>query len=80
MPGEHRDRGLYSLARSGFIEYEGILFFSTAVMAIAVTLLAVDLWPPFLWLSWRRLRPSTSGPDLDHGHRHQPPRPAALGL
>lgn len=45
-PARRRPPGRHPLARSGFIDYDRIIFFSDAVFAIAITLLAVNLRVP----------------------------------
>lgn len=45
-PARRRPPARHPLARSGFIDYDRIIFFSDAVFAIAITLLAVNLRVP----------------------------------
>jgi uncharacterized membrane protein len=44
-PGERKRPSPHPLVRSGFLEYDRVVFFTDAVFAIAVTLLAIDLVP-----------------------------------
>ena len=44
--GPRKSQSRHPLARSGFIDYDRIIFFSDAVFAIAITLLAVNLRVP----------------------------------
>ena len=50
-----RAGSLWPLARSGFLEYDRVLFFSDAIFAIAITLLAFDLPKSNLHNWWRGL-------------------------